>query len=215
MALILISYKDAKAKGLKRYFTGKRCKNGHIAERFVVNCACRQCTIDRTDKWLAYRDNADLKNTITREWLKKYPDYQRQWAKDHPDSVRMTKRDWYLTNASREIARVTQWGNDNKERRRANIRNRTAMRKGAPGSHTDAEIIAMLEAQNWQCVYCPASLRQHRHIDHKIALINGGSNDIGNLQGTCPVCNMRKGAKDHDKFVEELAAEAERACLSR
>ena len=31
----LISCAEAKALGLKRYFTGKPCKHGHVAERWV------------------------------------------------------------------------------------------------------------------------------------------------------------------------------------
>jgi hypothetical protein len=31
----IVSWKEAKARGLKRYFTGEPCKHGHIAERCV------------------------------------------------------------------------------------------------------------------------------------------------------------------------------------
>lgn len=37
----LIDCKTAKASGLKKYFTGKPCRRGHIAERLV---SCNQCT---------------------------------------------------------------------------------------------------------------------------------------------------------------------------
>lgn len=39
----IITRKEAKEKGLKRYFTGKACKNGHIAERLVCNKTCVEC----------------------------------------------------------------------------------------------------------------------------------------------------------------------------
>jgi len=39
----VISRAEAKAKGLKRYFTGKPCKHGHVAERVVVNATCVEC----------------------------------------------------------------------------------------------------------------------------------------------------------------------------
>ena len=45
-----ISRKDAKAKGMKRYYTGKICKNGHTAERFVCNYECIVCDADRKEK---------------------------------------------------------------------------------------------------------------------------------------------------------------------
>lgn len=39
----IISCKEAKAKGLKRYFTGKPCKRGHVAERHVTG-GCIVCS---------------------------------------------------------------------------------------------------------------------------------------------------------------------------
>jgi hypothetical protein len=39
----IISRAEAKAKGLKRYFTGKPCKHGHVAERVVFNATCVDC----------------------------------------------------------------------------------------------------------------------------------------------------------------------------
>jgi hypothetical protein len=40
---IEISRNDAQARGLRKFFTGKPCKNGHIAERYVQNGTCVQC----------------------------------------------------------------------------------------------------------------------------------------------------------------------------
>jgi hypothetical protein len=38
-----ISWSEAKALGRKRYFTGKPCKHGHVAERQVPNGNCCEC----------------------------------------------------------------------------------------------------------------------------------------------------------------------------
>lgn len=38
-----ITRADAKALGLKRYFTGKPCKHGHVAERVTSSTACVIC----------------------------------------------------------------------------------------------------------------------------------------------------------------------------
>ena len=35
--------KEAKANNAKRYFTGKPCVNGHIAERYACNRECVEC----------------------------------------------------------------------------------------------------------------------------------------------------------------------------
>ena len=39
----VISRTEAKAKGLRFYFTGKPCKHGHLAERVVYNSTCVEC----------------------------------------------------------------------------------------------------------------------------------------------------------------------------
>jgi hypothetical protein len=39
----ILSLKTAKARGLKRYFTGKPCKHGHVAERRTANRVCMEC----------------------------------------------------------------------------------------------------------------------------------------------------------------------------
>src|ERR1700744_6069952 len=39
----LISRKDAAKLGLKKYFTGEPCKNGHNCERYVTSGSCQEC----------------------------------------------------------------------------------------------------------------------------------------------------------------------------
>lgn len=38
-----VSRSEARTRGLKHYFNGKRCKHGHIAPRFVSTSACQGC----------------------------------------------------------------------------------------------------------------------------------------------------------------------------
>ena len=39
----IISRAEAKAKGLRFYFTGKPCKHGHVTKRAVFNATCVEC----------------------------------------------------------------------------------------------------------------------------------------------------------------------------
>lgn len=57
----LLTRSQALTKGLSRYFTGKPCKNGHVAERKVANHTCVECAreVDRLRRenskdWVAY-----------------------------------------------------------------------------------------------------------------------------------------------------------------
>lgn len=47
----IISLKDAKEKGLTRYFTGRPCKYGHISERRVSSRLCIECARIKDKKW--------------------------------------------------------------------------------------------------------------------------------------------------------------------
>lgn len=46
----MISRQDAKAQGLKRYFTGVACANGHVAERRVSDGKCCGCDISKKSR---------------------------------------------------------------------------------------------------------------------------------------------------------------------
>jgi 5-methylcytosine-specific restriction endonuclease McrA len=49
----VISRGEAKAQGLRRYFTGAPCKRGHVAERLVCSSTCTVCAAERSLKWYA------------------------------------------------------------------------------------------------------------------------------------------------------------------
>lgn len=83
----LVSRRDAISRGLVRYFTGKKCKNGHVAERLVSKQACVECiriqkrrarenqsiqlyssTLRRSAKHRAKLRNVDF--NLTHEWVR-------------------------------------------------------------------------------------------------------------------------------------------------
>ena len=45
MAEAIITQAQAKAEGLKFYFTGKPCKHGHVAKRYTSGGACEPCVV--------------------------------------------------------------------------------------------------------------------------------------------------------------------------
>ncbi|MEL6236961.1 MAG: hypothetical protein AAFO57_00340 [Pseudomonadota bacterium] len=82
----IISRKEAIARGLKRYFTGKPCKRGHMAERLISTKACAECMRifdlerrtkepDRGSKY--YAKNAEVMRAKWRRWAAKNPDANR------------------------------------------------------------------------------------------------------------------------------------------
>lgn len=67
------------------------------------------------------------------------------------------------------------------------------------------EIGRLLCQQDARCPYCRELLPPAYHVDHKTPVSRGGTNDISNLQVTCPTCNMSKGTKTHEEYIEALS----------
>lgn len=66
----IINRYQAKEASFTRYFTGKPCKNGHLAERYVNNGSCVACVADRVKvKYAAgWRQNYSNRAAINRNW---------------------------------------------------------------------------------------------------------------------------------------------------
>jgi hypothetical protein len=66
----LVSRAESREKGLKRYFTGKPCAKGHVAERSLSTGKCVVCH-----------------NLRSQKWSKKNPGYAPKWREENPDRV--------------------------------------------------------------------------------------------------------------------------------
>lgn len=60
----IITAAEARERGLKKYFTGAPCLNGHISQRFIGNGGCCECVRQRS------KQNAELINSINRQRAK-------------------------------------------------------------------------------------------------------------------------------------------------
>lgn len=80
-----ISCKSAKEKGLPRYFTGKPCKYGHIAERRVIDRGCVVCSSENTARHRGRNPNS------MREVAKRY-------RQKHPERVKAAKERYNAEN---------------------------------------------------------------------------------------------------------------------
>ena len=83
----LITRKEAKCRGLKRYFEGNSCTRGHIAERRVSNRECVECMKITSKK--RYPKNKDKMNAKAREKYKENREYHlkksKRWREENPD----------------------------------------------------------------------------------------------------------------------------------
>ncbi len=115
------------------------------------------------------------------------------------------KKAWAEKNKDRIAEIKARYRKENKEQVYASNAARRAMKRGAVGRYTKAEVTALYEAQNGCCVYCRSKLGTVFHRDHIIPLVAGGRNDIGNIQLLCPTCNLRKNKKLPDEFARSMS----------
>jgi hypothetical protein len=48
--LKIVTRMEAAKAGLNRYFTGKRCRHGHLSERYVLNGTCVECAMNSANR---------------------------------------------------------------------------------------------------------------------------------------------------------------------
>jgi len=200
----IITRAEAKAAGLKRFFTGKPCKQGHLSEQYVSTPNCIECaTIRRTQNPEA--------NRATRK----------AWCVRNPEKVREEKRTYYARNPDRKKASAAKtraknpekaranknawskaWAKANPEKRSIYRRNNRAIRLSAEGSHTLEDVQRIYSAQKGKCACCKTKVGKKYHVDHIQPLAKGGNNWPSNLQILCPTCNIRKNALDPVEFMQ-------------
>lgn len=168
----IISRKQAKALGLTRYFTGKACRHGHVAERYARNGECAECALHRVLTWqadnpeyvkkvdrLRYRKNPEKKKAFSAEYRKKNPDKARA-------ATRIASRAWRKNNPekAKEVASAYRVANPEK----ASVRR--AARRGARRPF-DTEFLQLIEREAFDLAKrreCATGVKWH--VDHVVPL---------------------------------------------
>lgn len=138
----IVSRKDALVRGLKRFFTGKPCRHGHLCEKITSSKQCMECNRVRCAKRMqdtAFRQNAAK---LSAEWRAQNPERNeanvKRWRDAHPERIRGYSEAWKKANPekNRDIlqrcGRV--WRKNNPERLRlhAKSRNKRVSRSTPP-----------------------------------------------------------------------------------
>ena len=197
----------------------KACRKMQAAARYQQN---RDTILAQTNAWRAA--NRDKVSTAVRRRRakdpKKFDEAAASWARAHPEK----RREWSLASYYRHrpkrlqgmrLYQATHKDTIRVQRREYEARNHEhlaalkreykARKRGAQGKHTGNDIARIRKQQRDRCAMpdCRKPLKGKGHVDHRVALSNGGSNDPANLQLLCAKCNMSKKNKDELAFLRE------------
>lgn len=217
----IITKKEAKEQGLKRYSTGKPCKHGHVAERRLSNGHCVECEIEHNKAWREanpdkvreskkayYAANSENVRARSKAWREANSDKERARSKERywsdRDGVYGRLKAWHAAHPNRTRDSIKAWRAANPDKNKEYKHRRRARKLEAGGTFTADEYKSLLEAQGHRCAVCGADLRETgNHADHVVPLSKGGDNSILNIQALCPTCNLSKHDKDPIEFMNE------------
>jgi 5-methylcytosine-specific restriction endonuclease McrA len=180
----IISREEARAQGLVRFFTGKRCAQGHRASRYVSTSACSVCD----------RVRARLRRAADPE---KHRESVRRWHQENPEKVRAAARRWQRANPDRFAAILGK---------------KTALRRNpncVPESFRIKDTVAFYAKAR----RLTRETGIPHHVDHIIPLKAGGLHCASNLQVLTAAENLRKSKAEDQELIEAYRAQQEQTEL--
>lgn len=115
----------------------------------------------------------------------------------------------YTGNPAQQQARVLNYKRRHPEKNKEwGHRRRTRER----GGRVEPVDLKSLYRSATACAYCgrPFTLLRRAHIDHIVAIANGGEHAANNLIVACQQCNGRKGSKQINEWILSLPARRRR-----
>lgn len=149
------------------------------------------------DKFSKNRSRLDGLHNVCRDCNS---EYERDYRKSNWDELSEKRRRRERLNPEMVRARRHRWEASHPEQHRA-IRNaifrkRYARKVASNGQHSAKDVELQFQSQKGLCWWCGLPLDPNNyHVDHRIPLAKGGSNDARNICIAHPKCNQEKHNK--------------------
>lgn len=179
------------------------CKRELPTSEFFAHCRtsdrlqpqCKQCARDRLKRRYAIKAE-DIKAYVA-EWGRRNKDKRQVWQKRWRDANRMRQ------NETGSI-----WRKKNRAKCRQYCAKRYARKRQATlGDLAEIQRVydTAASTESVNCFYCKALIpKGERHVDHKVPLSRGGAHAAINLCVCCASCNLSKGAKTDEEFIQPI-----------
>jgi hypothetical protein len=185
--------KQYRAANKEKVAARKKAYNAANAEKVRKSRAAYNAA--NKDRIAAY--NRANKERLAAYHKARYPAKKEELAAKHAT--------YRVANKEKVKAYNDAWRAANPEKSRIAVINRRCRLLNAKGSHTEQEWLALKARYGNKCLCCGKPETEAKlHQDHVVPLIKGGSNDIGNIQCLCRMCNSKKAAKETDYRPKEL-----------
>lgn len=181
----------------------RRCKECRARYRREYYLANKERSAEQSRQWREENHQRHLGNK--RRWYWENQDRAAAYWQEYyfQNSVRLNRRsrEIYYPKAYKKkrkliIERVKKWRQENPGTVRVIRMRYRVRRKNASGDFTAEEWETLCEKYGRKCLAC--GKRRKLTVDHVVALSNGGTNDISNIQPLCGPCNSSKGAQTID-----------------
>jgi len=116
----VVTREEARATGLKRFFTGVMCGRGHLCERHLHSGECVECRKAQRDRYYATNREAELARH--RHRYQTHRDKQKQYEVLNRERINANRRKRRLKNKQKINAVKRKWFAKNREQQRAAAR---------------------------------------------------------------------------------------------
>lgn len=190
-----ISRKDARALGLKKYFTGRLCSRGHLAERHTCNAVCILCAKENGKKY--NNENSEMISAYRKDHYRKnkqyYAEYRENWRSNNQERKRKSDTEYRKANPQVHRKSILKWANKNRPKVNSIAAKRRAAKQNATPSWANLDdILSFYE----EAARLTAETGIEHHVDHIIPLQSEnvcGLHIPWNLQVLPAIDNISKG----------------------